>query len=171
MALSFAILGAGRIGKVHAQAVATTEGARLAAVADPVADAAEALAGKYGADVRTIDEIKSAHDIDAIVICTPTDTHADLIERFARAGQAIFCEKPVDLSVARVCDCLAVVEETGATLMVGFNRRFDPDFLALKAADRRRPHRRRRDGHADLARSRARRPTSTSNGPAASSRT
>ncbi len=134
MALNFAILGAGRIGKVHAQAVATTEGARLAAVADPVAEAAEALAGKYAAAVRTIEEVESADDIDAVVICTPTDTHADLIERFARAGKAIFCEKPVDLSVARVRDCLAVVEETGAALMVGFNRRFDPDFLALKAA-------------------------------------
>ena len=134
MALSFAILGAGRIGKVHAQAVATTDGARLAAVADPVVDAAEALAGKYGADVRTIEGVEGRDDIDAVVICTPTDTHADLIERFARAGKAVFCEKPVDLSVARVRDCLTVVEETGATLMVGFNRRFDPDFLALKAA-------------------------------------
>ncbi|WP_299651314.1 inositol 2-dehydrogenase [uncultured Jannaschia sp.] len=134
MALSFAILGAGRIGKVHAQAVATTDGARLAAIADPVALAAEALAGTYGADIRTIDEIEGATDIDAVIICTPTDTHADLIERFARAGKAIFCEKPVDLSVARVRACLAVVEETRATLMVGFNRRFDPDFLALKAA-------------------------------------
>ena len=134
MALSFAILGAGRIGKVHAQAVATTDGARLAAIADPVASAAEALAGTYGADIRTIDEIEGATDIDAVIICTPTDTHADLIERFARAGKAIFCEKPVDLSVARVRACLSVVEETRATLMVGFNRRFDPDFLALKAA-------------------------------------
>ena len=134
MALSFAILGAGRIGNVHAQAVATTAGARLAAIADPVAASTEALAGTYGADIRTIDEIEAAADIDAVIICTPTDTHADLIERFARAGKAIFCEKPIDLSVARVRQCLAVVEETGAPLMVGFNRRFDPDFLALKAA-------------------------------------
>ena len=73
-------------------------------------------------------------DIDAVAICTPTDTHADLIEQFSRAGKAVFCEKPVDLSVSRVQDCLKTVEETNATLMVGFNRRFDPDFRALKAA-------------------------------------
>ncbi|MGR3521637.1 MAG: inositol 2-dehydrogenase [Paracoccus sp. (in: a-proteobacteria)] len=134
MVLRLAILGAGRIGKTHAQAVAATNGAQCVAVADPVADAAQALAGKCGASVRTIDEIETAQDVDAVIICTPTDTHADLIERFARARKAVFCEKPVDLSVARVQQCLAVVEETGTTLMVGFNRRYDPDFLALKSA-------------------------------------
>lgn len=134
MIVRFAVLGAGRIGRVHARAIAGTEGARLVAVADPVADAARAVAEGHGCDIRTIDEIEAADDVDAVVVCTPTDTHADLIERFARAGKGIFCEKPVDLSVARVQSCLSVVEETGATLMVGFNRRFDPDFRALKAA-------------------------------------
>src|SRR5690606_9946043 len=62
------------------------------------------------------------------------DTHADLIERFARAGKAIFCEKPIDLDVKRVKKCLTVVEKTGATLMVGFNRRFDPHFMAVRKA-------------------------------------
>ena len=57
---------------------------------------------QYGAEVRTIEAIEAAGDIDAVVICTPTDTHADLIERFATAGKAIFCEKPIDLDVARV---------------------------------------------------------------------
>jgi myo-inositol 2-dehydrogenase/D-chiro-inositol 1-dehydrogenase len=82
--------------------------------------------------VRTIEAIEAAKDIDAVVICTPTDTHADLIERFARAGKAIFCEKPIDLDVARVKACIKVVEETGAKLMVGFNRRFDPHFMAVR---------------------------------------
>ena len=72
--------------------------------------------------------------IDAIVICTPTDTHADLIEAGVKAGKAVFCEKPIDLSVARVRDCLKVVKAAKGTLMVGFNRRFDPDFMAVKAA-------------------------------------
>src|SRR5690606_10935273 len=67
-------------------------------------------------------------------ICTPTDTHADLIERFARAGKAVFCEKPVDLSIARVKACIATVEASGATLMIGFNRRFDPHFQAVRRA-------------------------------------
>jgi myo-inositol 2-dehydrogenase/D-chiro-inositol 1-dehydrogenase len=134
MTLRFAILGAGRIGQVHARAVAATPGAMLAAIADPVAEAAQAVRDAYGCEIRSIDAIEAADDIDAVVICTPTDTHADLIERFARAGKAIFCEKPIDLDVGRVRECLTVVEETGATLMVGFNRRFDPDFNALKAA-------------------------------------
>ncbi|MBC7736333.1 MAG: inositol 2-dehydrogenase, partial [Candidatus Saccharibacteria bacterium] len=77
--------------------------------------------------------ILAAGDIDAVVICTPTDTHADLIEAFAKAGKAIFCEKPIDLSLDRVKACLKVVRDTKAVLMVGFNRRFDPHFAAVKA--------------------------------------
>ena len=134
MTVRFGLLGAGRIGKVHARAVTASPDARLVAVADAIAPAAEAIATAYGAEVRTIDAIAAADDIDAVVICTPTDTHADLIERFARAGKAIFCEKPIDLDVARVRACLKVVEATGARLMVGFNRRFDPHFRALRRA-------------------------------------
>jgi myo-inositol 2-dehydrogenase/D-chiro-inositol 1-dehydrogenase len=96
--------------------------------------AAEALAAGHGAEVRTIAAVEAADDIDAVVICTPTDTHADLIERFARAGKAVFCEKPIDLDVARVRACLQVVRDTGAKLMVGFNRRFDPHFRAVRKA-------------------------------------
>ncbi|TIV92314.1 MAG: inositol 2-dehydrogenase, partial [Mesorhizobium sp.] len=110
MTLRFALLGAGRIGKVHARAVASNPQARLVAVADAFEKAATELASAYGADVRTIDAIEQAKDIDAVIICTPTDTHADLIERFAKAGKAIFCEKPIDLDVKRVEQCLAVVE-------------------------------------------------------------
>ena len=134
MTMNFAILGAGRIGQVHARAVAATSGAKLVAIADPVAAAAESVKAAYGCDIRTIDAIVASSDINAVVICTPTDTHADLIERFVRAGKAVFCEKPVDLSLARVQACLKVVEATKGTLMVGFNRRFDPDFMAVKAA-------------------------------------
>ncbi|TIV42571.1 MAG: inositol 2-dehydrogenase, partial [Mesorhizobium sp.] len=81
-----------------------------------------------------IEAIEKAGDIDAVIICTPTDTHADLIERFAKAGKAIFCEKPIDLDAGRVEECLAVVDKAGATLMVGFNRRFDPHFAAVRKA-------------------------------------
>jgi myo-inositol 2-dehydrogenase/D-chiro-inositol 1-dehydrogenase len=133
MTVRFGLLGAGRIGKVHARAITGDPAARLVAVADAVPAAAEAIAAQYGCAVRSIDEIEKAADIDAVVICTPTDTHADLIERFARAGKAIFCEKPIDLSLSRVKDCLKVVRDTKATLMVGFNRRFDPHFRAVKA--------------------------------------
>lgn len=133
MTLRFGLLGAGRIGRVHAKAVTGNPDARLVAVADAFAQAADEVAAQYGCEVRTIEAIEAAADIDAVVICTPTDTHADLIERFARAGKAVFCEKPVDLDVTRVKDCIAVARDRGATLMVGFNRRFDPDFTAVKA--------------------------------------
>ena len=134
MSVRFGLLGAGRIGKVHARAIAGNPDARFVAVADALPRAAKEIAAAYGAEVRPIEEIARAKDIDAVVICTPTDTHADLIEKFARAGKAVFCEKPVDLSIARVRDCLAVVAETGALLMVGFNRRFDPHFMAVRKA-------------------------------------
>jgi len=132
MALRFALLGAGRIGQVHAQAISFNPNATLAAVADAFPDSANKLVAKFGGAVRTIDEIAAMPDIDAVLICTPTNTHADLIEQFARAGKAIFCEKPVDLNVGRVIACLKVVEQTSTQLMVGFNRRFDPHFIALK---------------------------------------
>lgn len=134
MTVRFGLLGAGRIGKVHAGAIGANPAARLVAVADPVRAAADAIARAWGPEVRSIEAIEAASDIDAVVVCTPTDTHADLIERFARAGKAVFCEKPVDLDVSRVVACLKVVEETKAKLMVGFNRRFDPHFRAVHAA-------------------------------------
>jgi myo-inositol 2-dehydrogenase/D-chiro-inositol 1-dehydrogenase len=134
MTVRFGLLGAGRIGRVHARAISGDAGAELVAVADAVPAAAQAIADRYGCALRSIEDIIEAGDIDAVVICTPTDTHADLIEVFARAGKAIFCEKPIDLSLARVKACLRVVRETEAVLMVGFNRRFDPHFRAVRAA-------------------------------------
>ena len=134
MTVRFGVLGAGRIGQVHARAIASVEGAELVAIAEPVDAAAKSAQARFGCELRTIDQIAASDDIDAVVICTPTDTHADLIEQFARAGKAVFCEKPVDLNVDRVKQALATVEAEGATLMVGFNRRFDPDFMAVKAA-------------------------------------
>jgi myo-inositol 2-dehydrogenase/D-chiro-inositol 1-dehydrogenase len=134
MTLRFAILGAGRIGQVHARAVAGTPGATLVAIADSVAASAKTVQDAYGCDIRTVDAILASTDIDAVVICTPTDTHADLIERFTNTGKAVFCEKPVDLSLVRVKACLKVVQANQGTVMVGFNRRFDPDFMGVKAA-------------------------------------
>ncbi len=133
MTLKFGLLGAGRIGKVHAGAVAAASGAKLVAVADALPGAAQAIAGSYGAQVRTVDAIINASDVDAVLITTPTDMHADMIEQAARAGKAIFCEKPIDLSVERVRRCLDVVRAEKAPLMIGFNRRFDPNFREARA--------------------------------------
>ncbi|WDR01266.1 inositol 2-dehydrogenase [Devosia algicola] len=134
MSVRFALLGAGRIGKVHAKAIAANPDAELVVVADAFAVAAEDLAAAYGCGIADIDTIADDKSIDAVVICTPTDTHADLIEQFVVAGKAVFCEKPIDLSVARVRACLGVVAKHKGTLMVGFNRRFDPHFMAVKQA-------------------------------------
>ena len=133
MTLNFGLLGAGRIGKVHAGAVAAASGAKLVAVADALPDAAEAIARSSGAEVRSVDAIMKAGDVDAVLITTPTDLHADLIEQAARCGKAIFCEKPIDLSVERVRRCLDVVRAEKAPLMIGFNRRFDPNFREAQA--------------------------------------
>ncbi len=132
--MRFAVLGAGRIGQVHSDALAGVKGAKLVAIADPVAEAARSVQDRHGCDIRTIDEIAGSVDVDAVLICTPTDTHADLIEQFARAGKAIFCEKPIDLEIDRVRACLQVVADEGAFLMIGFQRRFEPDFNVLKSA-------------------------------------
>jgi myo-inositol 2-dehydrogenase/D-chiro-inositol 1-dehydrogenase len=132
MTVRFGLLGAGRIGKVHAKAITSNPKAKLVAVADAFEKAAKDIAAQYACEVRSIGQILASADIDAVVICTPTDTHADLIEQFSRAGKAIFCEKPIDLDVERVKACLKVVDAEGGTLMVGFNRRFDPHFQAVK---------------------------------------
>ena len=130
--LRFGLLGAGRIGRIHGGNIAAHSRARLIAIADASLDAARDLADATGARVASVDEIVEAPDIEAVVICTPTDTHAELIERAARAGKAIFCEKPVSLDAGRTRACLDAVAETGAKLMVGFNRRFDPSFSTLR---------------------------------------
>ncbi len=129
--IRFGILGAGRIGKVHARTIADSGKAKVAFVADAIAEAASSLAASVGAQVSSVEAV-IASDVDAILIATPTDTHADLIEQAARAGKAILCEKPVSLSVERIEQCLPVVEKAGVPLMIGFNRRFDPNFQALQ---------------------------------------
>jgi myo-inositol 2-dehydrogenase/D-chiro-inositol 1-dehydrogenase len=127
------LLGAGRIGQIHARSAAAHKSATLAAVTDVDAKAAAAIAAETGASVtKSSADIIADKSIDAILICTPTDTHADLIEQAAKAGKAIFCEKPVDLSAERVRACLKVAADTKAELMIGFNRRFDPSFAALQ---------------------------------------
>ncbi|PZU93656.1 MAG: inositol 2-dehydrogenase [Chelatococcus sp.] len=126
------LLGAGRIGRIHGLNVAARGDAELVAVADASEAAAGALAAEAGARVATAEAILSDAAIDAVLICTPTDTHAELIEAAVSAGKAVFCEKPVDLDAARIKRCLATVERAGKPLMIGFNRRFDPSFAALE---------------------------------------
>jgi myo-inositol 2-dehydrogenase/D-chiro-inositol 1-dehydrogenase len=130
--INIAVLGCGRIGQVHAGNLMALAGAQVAAVSDPVQAAAQALAARTGAPVMDIDAILADPGIDAVVIGTPTTTHFDLIQGAATRGKAIFCEKPIDLSSDRICACLSVVDRHGVPFFVAFNRRFDPNFRALK---------------------------------------
>jgi myo-inositol 2-dehydrogenase/D-chiro-inositol 1-dehydrogenase len=127
--LSIAVIGAGRIGRIHAHNIASHSGARLAGVADVDASAAARLAAECGTQTLPLD---AAFAADAVLIGSPTPTHAEYIERAAAAGRAIFCEKPIDLAADRVRTCLDAVRRVGVALMVGFNRRFDPHFARLK---------------------------------------
>ena len=131
--INFGLLGAGRIGYTHALAVQGLPNARITAVFDPVDEAAERIQQMSGAKRADVAEIMADPDIQAVIIATPTDLHADQMEQAAKADKAIFCEKPIDLDVDRVKACLEVIEQTQAKVLVGFNRRFDPNFAAVKA--------------------------------------
>jgi myo-inositol 2-dehydrogenase/D-chiro-inositol 1-dehydrogenase len=130
--IGVAVFGAGRIGKIHAANLARHPRAQLRYVVDVHAPSAEALATQHGAAVATVEQALADPAIHAVVIGSSTDTHADLIQRSAAAGKAIFCEKPVDLDVQRARACAAAVKQAGVTCMIGFQRRFDPTFAALK---------------------------------------
>ena len=132
--MKVALIGAGRIGKVHATSIKADPRSTLVAVADVMAEAAEALAAEHGIAARTVDDILADTGIDAILIASSTNTHADLIEAGIRAGKAIFCEKPIDLSLDRALAVRRAAAGHDRPVMMGFNRRFDPNFAALKAA-------------------------------------
>ncbi|MEZ5535405.1 MAG: inositol 2-dehydrogenase [Thiolinea sp.] len=130
--LNICLIGAGRIGKVHAMAIEKVPGARISHVVDPFPEGAEAVAAQYGAEVITLDEAFSSDDVHAYIIASSTDTHAPLLERCAAVNKPVFCEKPIDLDYAKAEACTKAVDEAGITCMLGFNRRFDPQFAALK---------------------------------------
>ncbi len=131
--IEFGVIGAGRIGKVHAATIAANPKAKLVYIADAAPAAAQALASQYGAKVASVDEILQSKQIAAVLIGSPTAFHAEQIQAASNHGKAIMCEKPVSLSVAMIEKTLKVVEKNKSTLMVGFNRRFDPNFAELQS--------------------------------------
>lgn len=135
--ISLSLVGAGRIGRIHAANIAARAASdgdvRLVGIADAIPQAAAELAARLGSRAISLDEALDGSSSDVVVICSPTDTHADFIERAAAAGKAVFCEKPIDLNADRVRAVLKAVEAKGIKLLVGFNRRFDPNFASLKA--------------------------------------
>lgn len=130
--LNLVLIGAGRIGRVHAANIMARADCRLISVSDAAEDAAQSLAAATGARVLPVADAIADPATDAVLICAPTDIHADLIEAAARAGKPVFCEKPVDLEVGRIRACLETVHRSGVPLMIGFNRRFDPSFRDVK---------------------------------------
>lgn len=130
--LRFGLIGAGRIGKVHALAVQNVPGAKIVAVTDVITEAAATLAQQLQAEVISVDDMFSAGRVDAIIIASSTDTHAPLIKRCAANTLPVFCEKPIDLDYAHAASCAEEVQSSGIPFMLGFNRRFDPQFAALK---------------------------------------
>jgi myo-inositol 2-dehydrogenase/D-chiro-inositol 1-dehydrogenase len=132
--LRLAIIGAGRIGQVHARTIDAHPRAELVTIVDPVPGAAAAVATMFGATAtESVEDVYGDASIDAVVICSPTTCHVDQIIASVAAGKAVLTEKPVDLSVARVDECLAAIEGQAHRVMVGFNRRFDPSVMELKA--------------------------------------
>ncbi|MBR0658199.1 inositol 2-dehydrogenase [Neoroseomonas oryzicola] len=129
--LVFAQFGAGRIGAIHAANLAASGAARLKYVVDVHAPAAASLAAKHGATVTDTATALADPEVGAVIVASSTDTHADLVIGAARAGKAIFCEKPIDLSLGRVDEALAAVRAAAVPMLVGFNRRFDPSFAEL----------------------------------------
>ncbi len=131
------IIGAGRIGQLHAAHLRhRIPGAQLVAVTDAIASAAQDCASKlgipeHGTDYRRILENPA---IQAVVICSPTDTHTEIIQAAAAAGKHIFCEKPIDVNLARIDMALEAVKKAGVLFQVGFNRRFDANFQRARVA-------------------------------------
>lgn len=128
-----ALIGAGRIGKIHAANTAAHPRLRLACVVDPVADAAAALAEQHGAEVRSIEEALADPAIRGVIVASSTNTHLDYGLAAAQAGKAVFCEKPLDQDLARARAGAKALDALGAKLFLGFNRRFDANFAALQA--------------------------------------
>ena len=136
MTLRIAVLGAGRIGKMHAELIARqVPGAALAMVQDINGDAAVAVGQQFDVPHTTeVDAVLASADVDAVAICSSTDTHVPVMIAAANAGKAIFCEKPISLDLAKVDEALAVIKSSGVPFQVGFNRRFDAAHDSVRAA-------------------------------------
>jgi myo-inositol 2-dehydrogenase / D-chiro-inositol 1-dehydrogenase len=131
----FGVIGAGRIGKIHAENLATRiPGVEVVAIADPVIQSARELAERLHVAKATADyhELLTDASIDAVAICSSTDTHAPILIEAAAAGKQIFCEKPIHAQIERIDAALAAVEKAGVKLQIGFNRRFDPNFRKVR---------------------------------------
>jgi len=133
--LRFALFGAGRIGRMHAQNLAADPRVVLSYVYDLAEEAARETAEKHGAQIAPdVEFVLSGDKVDAVLIASSTNTHVDLITKAARAGKAVLCEKPIDLDIAQVNRCRDEIGDYKVPIQIGFNRRFDPGHSALRTA-------------------------------------
>jgi myo-inositol 2-dehydrogenase / D-chiro-inositol 1-dehydrogenase len=133
--INFALFGAGFIGQVHGANIATNPRTKLQYVYDVNDEAAQKLAGRFGARVAaSVDEIWAAPDVDAVLIASSTNTHADLLSSAINHGKPVYCEKPIDMSLDRVKAVVQLAHDRPVPIMMGFSRRFDPNHRALRAA-------------------------------------
>jgi myo-inositol 2-dehydrogenase/D-chiro-inositol 1-dehydrogenase len=131
--VGMAVLGCGRIGRMHARNLARHPRAKLVMVFDVLAEAAQQTAAELDVKIaRSVDEVLSAGEVGGVLVATPTDTHVPLIKAAVRAGKAVLCEKPVDLDLERARACWSEIAGNKPRVMIGFNRRFDPSFKALR---------------------------------------
>ena len=132
--INVAVAGLGRIGKIHLKNLSRNfSEIKVVAAMDVIAES-KAIADEFSVPVfvQNFDELLAVPGLDAVVICSPTNTHADYVVKAAKAGKQIFCEKPLDLSLERVKEVLEIVKGCGVKLMLGFNRRFDPEFKKIR---------------------------------------
>ena len=132
--IKFAQFGAGFIGKVHGENIAKHPRAELAYIYDVNEQASEQLATRLGAKVAASPEEIWASDVDAVLIASSTNTHADLLSGAIRAGKSIYCEKPIDLDINRVKAVVQQAQKTSLPILVGFSRRYDSNHLGIREA-------------------------------------
>src|SRR6266545_5208871 len=132
--IKFALFGAGFIGKIHGANIAKHSQAELAYIYDVNAAAAEQLAAQLGSTVAASPEEIWSADVDAVLIASSTNTHAELLSGAIQAGKPIYCEKPIDLDINRVKAVVQQAQQTDLPILVGFSRRFDPNHVGIREA-------------------------------------
>lgn len=134
MTLTFGVIGAGRIGQLHINYLRTHKDVNIKWISDLYCDKMEDWIKKAGIENKTKDHMDIINDpeVDAVVICSPTDTHVDIIKEASAKGKHIFCEKPISLSIDEAKIALEAVKQSNVKLQMGFNRRFDKNFKELR---------------------------------------
>ena len=132
--VDLAIVGFGRIGRIHADNILSMQQANLKMIVDPILDIDEGLKRRGIQQSKNIADLFSLQKIDGVIICSPSNYHVEQIKELSKATKNIFCEKPLGLSIKEIMEVKSLVDSKNLNLHIGFNRRFDPDFSSLKSS-------------------------------------